>query len=230
MTDRSKIKARIAALMAMTKARGCTEAEAMAAAAKAADLMREYGIAEEEIGIESARAKSKTRGEGVRDHLAGTIASVTNTAVIYLDGEIEFFGAPPGPEIASYLWVICNRAVDRAITEFKTGRLYRARRSVRTKREAVADFTAGIVARLQRRLTELFAGLANSDACMRAKKALAIAYPKTDKCRAAVPAGRFGDANVQGWQAGASIPLSMGVGQDAAPGAIGAGPKLIGGT
>ena len=41
MHDREKLKVKIRALREMTSARGCTEDEAMAAAAKAAELMRE---------------------------------------------------------------------------------------------------------------------------------------------------------------------------------------------
>ncbi|SCM75420.1 conserved hypothetical protein [uncultured Pleomorphomonas sp.] len=53
MTDREKLKAKIRALREMTSTRGCTEDEAMAAAAKAAELMREYGVSDVELETES---------------------------------------------------------------------------------------------------------------------------------------------------------------------------------
>ena len=44
-----KIRDRIRALRDKTAARGCTEAEALAAAEKAAQLMRDHGVSEADI-------------------------------------------------------------------------------------------------------------------------------------------------------------------------------------
>lgn len=228
MADREKLKAKIRALREMTSARGCTEDEAMAAAAKAAELMREYGVSDVELETESAKAETKTRGTGVRDQLVGTIMHVTNTAAVYRVGDIEFFGVAPGPEIAAYIWTVCNRAIDRSIRSFKTGRLYKARRSDRTRREAVADYTEGMVRRLARRIREIFGATHSDVLTAKATQALVIACPNTRTVSPASGNGRFEDARADGWRAAGEITLGHGV-TSGAHGAsqIGAGPKLL---
>lgn len=229
MSDREKLKAKIRALKEMTSARGCTEDEAMAAAAKAAELMREYGVSDVELETERAKAKSKTHGTSVRDKLVPVIQHVTNTVAVFGNNEVEFFGLAPGPEIASYIWTVCNRALDRAIKIFKTGRLYKARRSDRTRREAVADFTDGMVTRLSRRLFELFGDTHSDQAVAKAKQAMAIAYPRTRSVSPAQAKGSFWDAHAEGWSAAGDVTLGHGVKSDAHGAAkIGEGPKLLG--
>jgi hypothetical protein len=229
MLDREKLKAKIRALREMTSARGCTEDEAMAAAAKAAELMREYGVSDVELETESAKARSKTRGTSVRDQLVSSIRHVTNTAAVFRDGEIEFFGVAPGPEIAAYIWTVCNRALDGGIRTFKTGRLYRARRSDRTRREAVADFTEGMVVRLSQRVRDIFGDTHSDEVTAKAKQALAIAYPNTRTVSPAQAKGSFWDARADGWSAAGDVTLGHGVKSDAHGAArIGDGPKLLG--
>lgn len=228
MADREKLKAKIRALRELTSARGCTEDEAMAAAAKAAELMREYGVSDVELETESAKARTKTRGTGIRDQLVGTIQHVTNTAAIYRDGDIEFFGVAPGPEIAAYIWTICNRAIDRSIRTFKAGRLYKARRSDRTRREAVADYTEGMVRRLSRRIIDLFIDTHSDELAAKAVHAMTIACPRTKSVSPAQAKGTFGDARADGWRAAGDVTLGHGV-KSGAHGAaqIGSGPKLL---
>lgn len=211
MTDREKLKAKIRALKEMTSARGCTEDEAMAAAAKAAELMREYGVSDIELETESAKARSKTRGSSVRDQLIHSIRYVTNTSAVFSDSGVEFFGVAPGPEIAAYIWTVCNRALDGGIRAFKTGRLYRARRSDRTRREAVADFTEGMVARLSHKIRDIFGDTHSDEVTTKAKQAMAIAYPHTRSVSPAQAKGTFGDARADGWSAAGNVTLGHGV-------------------
>lgn len=49
MSDHDKIRDRIRQLLGRTVARGCSEAEAMEAAAKAAELIAEHGLAAGDI-------------------------------------------------------------------------------------------------------------------------------------------------------------------------------------
>ena len=84
-----QIKAPIKALLDKTTASGCTEAEAMAAAAKAAELMRNHGLAPEDLVFSEARigriAKSATRHTLYR-----VIASATNTVIALYGDDVGF--------------------------------------------------------------------------------------------------------------------------------------------
>ena len=221
------IKQKIAALLKMTVSAGCTEAEALAAAEKAAALMREYGLSEADITIGQAKVKNRTKGAGARDALWWSLAYCTNTSALVqhragtAGGEIVFVGAEPGPEIAAYLFAVLSRALDHAVSEFRAGRFYRLRRSDATRRQAVRDFTAGMVARLQRRLAELFAGTASAQAKAVAKAARDRLFPDCVEFSAPDRDFRFGDALSAGWLRGGQVRLSHGVGGSAAPRSIG---------
>ncbi|TCT37677.1 DUF7168 domain-containing protein [Martelella mediterranea] len=218
------IKRRIAALRQMTTARGCTEQEALAAAEKAAALMREYGLSELDIEISQQSVKAKTHGASIRDRLWRRLALCTNTATIVgdVDGHHRtFIGRAPGPEIATYLFVVLDRSIDRAIREFKKTPDYTRRRSRKTKRQVVYDFTAGMVARLIYRLDELFADAFSADALMDADRALVERYPGAGivnaKSQGAVKNGNIASL---GYLAGNNVNLSHGVNGSAVPKAI----------
>jgi len=212
------IKQRIAALLKMTTASGCTEAEALAAAEKAAALMREHGLSEADITIGQASARSASKGQSARDDLWKIVAYCTNTAPTFVHehgkrgAELVFVGRDPGPEIAAYLVAVLNRAVDTGIAEFKAGTFYRRRRSDATRRAAVRDFTIGMVGRLSRRLIEIFGPSID-------KKANALAKAARDERFAGAlpvsgPSGgkvRFDDAAWSGWVAGNRVNLAQGV-------------------
>lgn len=226
-----QIKKKIAALLAMTRASGCTEAEAMAAAAKAADLMRDHGLSEADITIGQASVRHSTKGRSARDELWKIVAHCTNTAATVqhvprqAGAELIFVGRDPGPEIAAYLVAVLNRALDTAIAAFKVDRFYTARRTAATRRAAVKDFTKGMVRRLADRLITLFAptidkaanALASVARDERFVGAKAIAKSGPDKFR-------FDDAVFSGWAAGNRVNLAQGM--NGGP----AAPKQIGGA
>jgi hypothetical protein len=213
----SGIKKRIAALLAKTVARGCTEAEAIAAAAKAAELMREYGIAESDLTIDEQSAKSRSVGRSARDQLWGVVGHCTNTVSIFdagnstTDRRLVFVGYAPGPEIATYLFQVLNRAIDVAIADFKNSTFYRRRRTTTTKRKAVEDFTIAMTWRLMARLCELFAGSTDPVKADAASRALAHRYPDSvDVGRRPVDI-RFSEAVWAGAQAGNGVALNHGI-------------------
>ncbi len=226
MTPRERLKAKIAALQAKTEAAGCTEAEAMAAAALAARLMAEHDF--EQADIEMTEAASPG-GAGPRitwrDTLSAGIAFVTNCDMIRRQGvnDVLFMGREPGPDIAAYLRDVCFRAVDRAVREFKASSHYTRRRKLATRRQAANDFINGMVTRLVSRLYELFRPVINEAAREEAKQALARRFSGEITMRDISPRkARFSGARMVGWRAGADVALHHGVG--------GSGePKLIGG-
>lgn len=225
MTPRERLRAKIAALLAKTEANGCTEAEAMAAAGLAARLMAEHDFDQADIELTEATARHKWSRSEWREKLSAVIAIVTNCAnVLDLDnGQMLFVGREPGPDIAAYLRDVCFRAIDRAIREFKAGPYYRRRRSLATKRRAVADFVDGMVARMAMRLVELFKPVTSEPARDEAKQALTrrhgtglISKPFSEARKP-----RFSSAATAGWRAGADVALNHGVTGSAVPLAIG---------
>lgn len=226
--NRETLANRITALRQMTVERGCTEAEALAAAAKAAELMREYGLSENDITVDERAVKSRSKGQSARDPLWDMLGYCTNTAAIILDGRGEcrrsFIGIDPGPTIATYLYVVLDRAVDREIALFKASQFYRRRRTVATRRRAAQDFTSGLVVRLRRRLRDLFADTVSADVLKMAIAARDERYPDTTSIASRDTKTRFNEAIAAGWLSGNNINLSHGV--DGAAQA----PKMIGGA
>lgn len=229
MTPRERLRAKIAALQAKTEAAGCTEAEAMAAAAAAARLMAEHNFDQADLEMTEATAPdSSTRTTNRttwRDKLTGVIAYYTNCACMICSGEgvVLFVGREPGPDIAAYLRDVCFRAVDRALRDFKETPFYQRRRKLSTRRVAAADFVDGMVARLSMRLGELFKPVRSEPARQEAKQALAKRSPNTVTVPLKDRRERYAGATSAGWRAGADVPLHHGVGTSSAP-------KLIGGS
>lgn len=221
MSDR--VKARIAALMKMTRASGCTEAEALAAAEKAAALMREYGLSEADITIGQASVGHRSKGRGARDDLWSVVAHCTNTVCTFVHApgergaEVVFLGRDPGPEIAVYLVAVLNRAIDQGVADFRAGTFYRRRRTTSTRRAAVQDFTTGMVLRLSRRLIEIFAD--TIDMAAKVEAIVARDHRFADATDIAAPSRetRFDDALWSGWDAANRVNLAHGVGGVDAP-------------
>lgn len=219
-----KIRDRIRRLRELNVGRGCTEAEALAAAEKAAQLMRDHGIGETDLVMDEQRSKG-SRGYSIKAKLWPVIATCTNTAVLIHTtngiSEVEFIGRAPGPEIAVYLRDVTEGAVDRAVREFKTGTFYKRRRGLKSKRAAVADFSDGMVIRLHHRLLQAFGPVRDKVARQEAEQALAIRYPDTGTVTQREAPQRHDQARNAGWQAGERVTLANGVAADSAPLQIG---------
>lgn len=224
MTEKlDKVRARIAALRAKTRAAGCTEAEALAAAEAAARIMAEHGLTDADIEMTQARARETTSRATWRTHVLGSVMHVTNTAAILLpDCEaVEFVGRDPGPEIAAYLYQVLTTAVLREQALFKATPTYKRRRTVKTRRAALQDFADGMVVRLRSRLLELFRPTLNAEAQREAKNALRLRHTDTKPLDQKDRKNRFDDARGAGWRAGGNVTLSHGVaGPDGRPLAI----------
>ena len=214
--DRSKVRERIRALREMTRGRGCTEAEAMAAAAKAAELMQKAGLSEADIEVGESEVPSKGRGNAIVARLWPVISYCTNTSAIVLQdhdsNSVMFIGREPGPDIAAYLWSICERAVEREVRIFKTGSFFRRRRSLATKRQAIQDFKAGMIDRLRARLSQLFEPVINDSDRELALAARDERFPNSKSLINRKRKQRFSDAAWKGWEAGNTVPLNHGVG------------------
>jgi len=217
--DQEKIKRRIAALLQMTKERGCTEAEAMVAASKAAVLMREYGLSDADIEMSEADIEVKTGFGSARAPLWAIIERCTNTSLLWTKGKVNklvFYGYSPGPQIATYLMQVCDRAMNHEIAKFKRSTFYRQRRTLATKRQAVGDFTSGLICRLDVKLRAFFVDsidLAASDAAHEYLKRM-----HSEAREVGVRSRRVGfDAAMDhGWMAGGRVQLAHGMSGEAA--------------
>lgn len=210
-----KIRDRIRALLAKTSSRGCTEAEAMAAADKAAALMKEHGLSEVELQMDEQRSRSRSGGGAQKARLWPIIAHCTNTAVTIVDTDggivVSFVGREPGPTIADYLRQVCDRAVDREVAVFKTQPLYRRKRLLSVKRQVVAAFTGAMVNRLSRRMMETFGPSVSKQARIEAQEARDRIYTGTSKVALANQEERHFEAWEKGYQAGNKVTLTHGV-------------------
>ena len=220
---RDALKVKIAGLRAKTRAAGCTEAEALAAAALAAELMARHGLDEADMVMTDATARETSSAPTWRNSLCETIATCTNTAVIMrpADSAITFVGRDPGPEIALYLRDVCFRAVRTEERAFKASTFYRRRRSLSTRRQAADDFRNGLVLRLQDRLRALYAVVRSDDAIAEAKQALQRQFPNRVTVSRTLRPERYSEAGTAGWLAGGAVALNRGVGGAAAPKRIG---------
>jgi hypothetical protein len=122
MTAREKIAAKIRALRAKTVENGCTEEEAMAAAAMVAKLLEQYNMSVDEAEMRASPFASQTEqhndhvGERVLWRVASAVAKLTGTtywtsAPGVFPAETTFFGFAHEVEIAGYLLDLCANAM-----------------------------------------------------------------------------------------------------------------------
>ena len=148
-----KVLSRIQALRGKTVEQGCTEAEALLAAGKVAELLDQYGLTLSEIDM---KAQSCT-GEGIEttrrrrsplDDCAGTIAVFCDCRSWYeltSQGNIRhiFFGLPADVAGARYLYEKIDEAFESETARFKRSELYNSHPSAQ-RRSATASFQAGL--------------------------------------------------------------------------------------
>lgn len=227
MSAREKLRQRVRALLDKTVGRGCTEAEALAAAELAAKLMRDHGIAPSELEMDRRRSRSASRGRAIKAKLWPVIAWCTNTAciIVEVDGHtaVEFIGREPGPQIAVYLRDVTETALAAGVRRFRDEPFYRRRRSDKMRRQAVAEFTLGFVNRLSRRLEAVFGPQVCAAERAAARRALEAIHPETRPVAPRSASPHFWEARQHGWEAGGKVHLGHGVPGGKAPLAIGRG-------
>lgn len=161
MTERERIAARARALAAMTVENGCSEQEAVTAAAKLADLLERYNMTLDEATLRESRFKRQDRviDDDVGARLwkpASAIAKLTNTtywsAAAGMPHQVTFFGFEHEVEIAGYLLSICETAMRGGYrrTMCDAALLVPAKRRTR-----VTQFLDGMADRLAERLLEM---------------------------------------------------------------------------
>lgn len=156
-TKADAIRARIAALRAKTTARGCTEAEAIAAAEKAAAIMAEYGITESDLDYDAAFRATGARRSPI-DGLWGSVAGYCDCTCWFdqPDGRgarrVVYFGAAGAVEIAGYVHDIMDRAYHAGLAAYRASPDYQRRRLPRTRAAAARAWTVAYVEAMSERL------------------------------------------------------------------------------
>lgn len=148
-----KVLSRIQALRGKTVDRGCTEAEALLAAGKVAELLDQYGLTLSEIDMKA----QSCAGEGIEtnrrrrsplDECAGAIAGFCDCRTWYEmtpRGHIRhiFFGLPADVAGARYLYEKIEDAFETETAAFKRSELYDRHPSAK-RRSATTSFQAGL--------------------------------------------------------------------------------------
>jgi hypothetical protein len=230
MDDLDTIKARIRKLMARTTANGCTEAEAMAAAAKAMAMMREHGLSPDQIECGQHSIPLGRRRAHVMDLLWSRIAHVCRCQNWRADDgrvwHVVYFGREPWPEIAAWLHGVVQGAHKRGMRDFTKGGSYKARRTNKTRAAARLAFSEGFVLGVNRQLLDLLLPAeeaeraADQALAKRALDALGIEFGKAKGPKLGGGGGQFERDRIAGAISGRGTTLHWGVGK-AAQGRIG---------
>ncbi len=162
-----KLRTRIQALRAKTIDNGCTEDEALSAAAKVAELLDRYDLSMTDVEIRTApceRREYETHRKK-RIPLDDCIGAVANFCDCRAwrektpggEARYVFFGLRSDIEVAHYLTGLIDAAVRSELGRYKTTPDYRRFRH-QDRHMANASFALGMVASIADKLTAMKAG------------------------------------------------------------------------
>ena len=159
-----KLKLRIQALRAKTIGNGCTEDEALSAAAKVAELLDRYDLSLTDVELRAAPCERRTyethRKKRIPlDDCIGAIANFCDCRVWREkngagESSYVFFGLRSDIEVAHYLTELIDGAVRAELGRFKTSVDY-GRFRHQERHLANASFALGMVASIADRLTTM---------------------------------------------------------------------------
>jgi len=148
--DKRKLRATIASLKAKTTGNGCTEAEAMTAAEKVAELLSKHGV-EDAAELEFDQHQVDIGRRTVVDRLWGHIATFCHCKLWWESDwrtkrwSITYFGRWNDVAVVEYLHGLMERHIKAAVRDFQKTKEYTRRRSPKTKREATKAFQEALV-------------------------------------------------------------------------------------
>lgn len=225
MMNLDKIRARLKALREKTAARGCTEAEAIAAAEKVAELLATYGLTEEDLdALEFATASGETNArrspiDNIWPHVANFCACrcwLNDTGRAGRGRmEVVYLGRAGDVLIAEYVHEVIRGACVRAEREFRVSDTYLRRRTDKTRGHALRGFQEGFAASL---IVKLRNGLWRRLEAQGSSWPALIAPVDQEKARRGIEyaqlrrlkpaAGQFRDnARVSGFMAGRAVDI-----------------------
>lgn len=151
---RERAKRIIRELQNKTQENGCTEAEAMAAAAQIGELLAKYDMEIDEIGVREDTAKCEKNTLFAADDAAGSIIVGLKhfcSLIAYTDStqhtRYVIFGTPHDLEIAKYMYEMLMEACDRGWSDFMETDGYSMKKRL--------SFRAGFANRVYSRLIKL---------------------------------------------------------------------------
>jgi hypothetical protein len=160
-TDIDRLKSRIQALRAKTVANGCTEQEALGAAAKVAELLDQHDLSLTDIEIreepcERAVIETHRKQRGPLDGCVNAIAEFCDCRVWrerndFGEFRYVFFGLSPDVAVAQYVADLVSTAMATDAAQFKSTRDYRRTRTG-DRRLVSASFLHGMAASVSARL------------------------------------------------------------------------------
>ena len=160
MTDLDKIKDRIRAMLARTTENGCTEAEAMMAAEKADQLLAQYALTMDEVGLRQEGTLKTSVNTGFLNRTPlefcmGSVGDFCDCKSWITKGRgnrsINFFGLDHDAEMARFLILVAQQAMKSgSITYAATHRASGSRKRLDTK-----SFQYGMIERISDRLDAL---------------------------------------------------------------------------
>src|SRR5580700_9793694 len=159
-----RLKTRIQGLRSKTTDNGCTEAEALLAAAKVAELLDRYDLSLTDVEIrdapcEGASTKPYRKKRIPLDACVGAIANFCDCRVWREknqagEARYVFFGIRSDIEVAHYLTELIDNAVRSELGRYKTSAGYRRFRH-QDRHVANSSFTLGMVASIADKLTAM---------------------------------------------------------------------------
>jgi len=231
MDTLADVKARVRALRQRTTAHGCTEAEAMAAAAKVREIMERHGLSDELVTLppfsKAPVAVVASQRRPPWPLLRGVVAVCCGVAAWTEEGysslDLTFFGFEPDVILADYLHeVLCGHAYE-ARREFLRSAEYRRRRTRKTKSQAATAFLHGFVRRLVDRLLELFEYERRKPALARKRQlidaemqrlAIQLAERRTFRTKTPLNHPAFAQGSTAGRAVGIHLGVERGAGED----------------
>ncbi|MDP1965453.1 MAG: DUF2786 domain-containing protein [Reyranella sp.] len=162
-----KLRTRIQGLRAKTIDNGCTEGEALAAAAKVAELLDRHDLSLSDVEIRAAPCERREyethRKKRIPlDDCIGAIAAFCDCRVWREkspagEGRYVFFGLRSDVEVAHYLTQLIDTAVRSELGRYKTGADYQRFRH-QERHLANASFALGMVASIADKLMAMKVG------------------------------------------------------------------------
>jgi len=160
-TELEKVKGRIRALAARTVDRGCSEAEALAAAQKIGELLEVYGLTMSEVELrQEVCMQREVVFSGPRLQALATIflsvVDLTETKGWMVGRQtFVFHGLEPDVLMAEYLLHLVAGAVDHEEAAYRASPAYQ--RSRITPQNRLRSFRYGFAERVSKRIEELAA-------------------------------------------------------------------------
>ena len=220
MKNIDEIKRKIRNLKNMTVENGCTQDEAIAAANKAREFIKNYDLDERILDFEENHIDLGRSRRDVADKMCCAIA-VYCGCDLWLRTDrnssdkwtlhVVYFGKEPAPVLAEYVHDICFRALQKAVQEEKETARYKRRRKPRPRRQHIKAFKLGFALAISSRLA-LTADAENMAAARISQEEVAKLNMNFRKRKALAKVDqRISGVQYQGYQEGHKFDIHEGV-------------------